>query len=752
MKRSSETWRTPQLYEVKMDAEIGSYQEDYLLIDRTMRIDKSGERRPRRLGGSLRSGAAALSAGIALGAAHNAAAATKFPIWTEKVTQLRTGWNGLETDLTLSALSSPSSTFGRKTTWFLPAGTGQIEGQLLYSPQVLVTPCSGSCSGITTNISAPNTYDLLIASTTKDWVVVYDANDPTIASGGSATPLFTINLNLADPAYAPQGTAPACNSHNGGGVIQRYSGVTSTGHISGNPFNSDVTLYLVDKAVPKNTNPPDCATSNVDDISAPGTFFRVWEIDLNSGGANVTPPASLTGNMVFWDGLAFDPRVQAQRPGLLTWANNYIYVGFAGMPADTDGPTPTSGYNGWLMQFSTTLSSGLPLTVWASTSTHSTEQGPMFNSGGIWQGGNGIAVNPAQNNIVVATGNEIVKNANGSTDFGDSLVSLPLNAPLTGVVHSYIPDDCSIEGNCSGKPKGGLTSASYDNADFDFSSAGPISTAFNTMVHAGKDGVMRGFDGNLNRLDGPFHATFPQYNDGSSQNPRCLPRLAKAGGDADELWSRFYGGPAYMNDVNGNGWVLVWGSKDYLRSYPYTSFLGLAFFNQVHFVSSLDPADEQITYCDDKNCSSNCVVGSNFSPPLTNPPAQTPPDDFHIADNLRSNVMAPDGTSGGILAISGTPPNAVVFASINSPVKQNAAGHKQSEFDLQYGILYAFDAELNSPTPIWSNASDAPYVFAHFVSPTVTNGRVYLPEWQFAGVGQFGPKSNGDSQISIYGL
>src|ERR1019366_1903594 len=69
------------------------------------------------------------------------------------------------------------------------------------------------------------------------------------------------------------------------------------------------------------------------------------------------------------------------------------------------------------------------------------------------------------------------------------------------------------------------------------------------------------------------------------------------------------------SDGNGNGAVYVWGAKDFPRQYGYTSFLGLGFFDGVHFVSSTESNGVQVTYCDDVACRNNCVVGSNLSPP-----------------------------------------------------------------------------------------------------------------------------------------
>jgi hypothetical protein len=274
-----------------------------------------------------------------------------------------------------------------------------------------------------------------------------------------------------------------------------------------------------------------------------------------------------------------------------------------------------------------------------------------------------------------------------------------------------------------------------------------VTTSQNTVIQAGKDGLMRGFDTNLSRLDGPFHATFPVVG-----ATHCFPRLDVAGSAASQFWPRFYGGPAYWTDGAGNGAVYVWGAKDYPRLYGYTSFLWYALFDDVHFVSNTEPAGVNVTYCDDTACSKSCVNGANFSPPLVNPafPPAHSDDVYEVASNLPGTQTAPDGVPGGALALSGAYGNGILWASINSPVRSPG----DSEGAYRFGSLFAFDAQ--NMNLLWTNAlSSDIYGFAKYDPPTVTNGLVYLPGLQLPGgtlqpVPPDGPAL--DSEILVYGL
>jgi hypothetical protein len=204
--------------------------------------------------------------------------------------------------------------------------------------------------------------------------------------------------------------------------------------------------------------------------------------------------------------------------------------------------------------------------------------------------------------------------------------------------------------------------------------------------------------------------------------------------------------------------VYVWGAKDFPRQYGYTSFLGLGFFDGVHFVSSTESNGVQVTYCDDVACRNNCVVGSNLSPPLINPdynthdtPHSSPDDVYEVANNLPGTVTAPDGVPGGALALTGAYGNGILWASINSPFAQP----QDSEAAYTLGSLFAFDAQTMKL--LWSNIFET-YGYVKYAPPTVTNDKVYLPGLQISTnpppppPGGMPPGPALDSEILVYGL
>ena len=73
----------------------------------------------------------------------------------------RSGWNVSETVLTQASVASGG--FGRQVIRHLPVGSGQIVGELLYLTSI--------------NVANRGTHDLLIATTTRQKIFAYDAQD-----------------------------------------------------------------------------------------------------------------------------------------------------------------------------------------------------------------------------------------------------------------------------------------------------------------------------------------------------------------------------------------------------------------------------------------------------------------------------------------------------------------------------------------------------------------------------------------------
>ncbi|HLK40127.1 MAG TPA: hypothetical protein VKU41_25400 [Polyangiaceae bacterium] len=586
-------------------------------------------------------------------------------------------------------------------------------GQLLYVPGVTVAP----------NVQV----DMLVAATTQDYVLVYNANPPYAQ-------LSTFNLNTFDPAYPK--TFPTCNMQDGA-KTQKWNGITSTPTVGQVSLGGDPILYLIDKASTTDTS----AACNAGSLPPAATFFRLWAIDLSTSN-NLFPPVTFAGpnkTVTSTQGnVKFNPILQDQRPGLLVWHNTQVFAAFGGMPNDDNqNGKSTTTYHGWVMSFSSL--NGQLQWAWTSTPVPFIAGDPPAGQGqmgGIWQGGNGIMISPSTNDIVVATGNGDNVTANGLTDYGDSIVAL--NVATGALDHAYVADNAK----------------DLYIADADLASAGPVESGFGTFVHSGKDGLMRNFDSLYNLIDGPFHSTFPQT---SSQVPQvCFPRLALAG---DDDWPRVYGGPVYWDDGNGNGTFFTWGSKDYPRLYPYTQAFGTAAFNGVRYVNSLgqDPTDMQIMYCDDNLCSQNCKTIANYNPFGVPPQPPPPNENYFVANNTRGAFTGPNGADSrpnAALALSGKPGAAgqggVLWAS---QMKGNTI---EGEFAPQFGILYAFDPDARDSQghmpELIDNASETPYIWSKFNPPTVTNGHVYLPAIQSTSQEAPIPNAAWDSEILIYGL
>ncbi len=152
-----------------------------------------------------------------------------------------------------------------------------------------------------------------------------------------------------------------------------------------------------------------------------------WDLhalDLTTGGEQPGSPANLEALAISVDGtgtgndgaghIPFDTTIENSRPGILV-ANGRVYVGFASLCTIGD-------YHGWLLAFD----------------QHSLALDAVFNTtpagarGGIWQGGDGPAVDAA-GDLYLATGNG---DFDGVQDFGDSVVKL---APDLTVLDYFAP-------------------------------------------------------------------------------------------------------------------------------------------------------------------------------------------------------------------------------------------------------------------------------------------------------------------------
>jgi hypothetical protein len=135
--------------------------------------------------------------------------------------------------------------------------------------------------------------------------------------------------------------------------------------------------------------------------------------------------ATVPGNCEGGTTISFNPLRQNQRPGLaFNPANHLLYVGF-GAHGDI------GIYHGWVMAYDTTNLAAPPGVF---NTTPNTVSGQSFCQGGIWMSGGAPAIDPANNNLYLITGNGAF---DGTTDFSDSYVRL--NPTLTTVMDYFTP-------------------------------------------------------------------------------------------------------------------------------------------------------------------------------------------------------------------------------------------------------------------------------------------------------------------------
>jgi hypothetical protein len=254
-------------------------------------------------------------------------------------------------------------------------------------------------------------------------------------------------------------------------------------------------------------------------------FHRLHAIDLSTGQDRLTPmliAASVTGT---GPATTFIAQKQRDRPGLLL-LNGIIYTAWSSF---CDNPS----YAGWIIAYhESDLSQAGVLNVDPNGKPPSNDL-PDGSGNGIWQSGNGPAVD-SNGNIYVATGNgPFDTNLTGgfptNHDFGDTVLKLSATNGLS-VTDYFTPFDQ-------------FGSATVDN---DLGSGGPMvlpdivdtnGTHHHLLVQAGKDF-------NLYVLD---RDNLGKFN--SANNSQIYQELQ--GALPNGVWSS----PAYFQDGSGNVFV-----------------------------------------------------------------------------------------------------------------------------------------------------------------------------------------------------
>jgi len=336
-------------------------------------------------------------------------------VFTQHNDLARSGQNLGETVLTPANVNSTQ--FGKLFSYPV---NNQIYAQPLYVPGVLI-PGLG-------------THNVLFVATEGDTIYAFDAD------GLSPTVLWSDNFTNPSQGVTTINcvkSAITCN-------VYPTTGITGTPVID--PTTN--TMYVVVR-----TAETSGSTTNY--------VQRLHALDITTGAENFGGPVVISGSVKGTGSgsvkgqVAFNTLHNNQRPGLAL-ANGNIYIGWAG-----------SGH-GWVMAYNAqTLQQ---IAIFSTT--------PNGTLGGVWQSGNGFAVD-SSGNLYLATGDGTFDANTGGSDYGDTVLKF---SPTLQVLDYFTPMDQS----CRFSPA--------PNNDLDLGSGGPMilptqdGSFPNEVVESGKGG------------------------------------------------------------------------------------------------------------------------------------------------------------------------------------------------------------------------------------------------------------------------
>ena len=308
-------------------------------------------------------------------------------------------------EFALTAASVNQSTFGKL---FSCQADGAIYAQPLWIPNLHV---------------AGTPHNLIVVATQHESLYAFDAD---------AAPCTTLwHISLIDSAHGgTSGETSVPSAGTGALVGSGYGDISPEVGITGTPVIDPATntLYVVSKSV-----------------NASLQFFqRLHAIDIATGNERIAPPQSIdssisvpgTGAGAVSGLVAFDPRNESQRPGLVL-SNGVVYVAWASHE-DRDP------YHGWVIGFS--ASTLAPVANAAFNSTPNQVGTLPYSRGGIWMGGGAPAVD-SSGNLFFITGNGTFDANTGGSNYGDSVVKLSTVGGLS-VTDYFTPlDQASLDAN-----------------------------------------------------------------------------------------------------------------------------------------------------------------------------------------------------------------------------------------------------------------------------------------------------------------
>ena len=314
--------------------------------------------------------------------------ATKFTqaqvsVLTQKYNNARTGANLSETVLNTSNVNI--NNFGML---FSRPVDGQIYAQPLYMPNLNI-------GGKVRNV--------VFVATMHDSVYAFDADDPNANTPLWYTPFLNPTAGIYSVPYPEVTWTPD---------IAPEIGITSTPVIDPNTS----TIYVVAKTK---------------EVSGGNTTYphRLHALDIFTGQEKPNSPVLLQaevpgegdGSYTNPSGIKmvpFNTKTVNQRPAL-TLSNGVLYI--ASASHGDVGP-----YHGWILSYH-------PQTLALISAFNTTPNGGL---GGIWQSGQGLAVD-ASGNLYFATGNGSFDEA--KNNYGDSYLKMSTNAGVLSVADYFTP-------------------------------------------------------------------------------------------------------------------------------------------------------------------------------------------------------------------------------------------------------------------------------------------------------------------------
>ncbi len=401
----------------------------------------------------------------------------------------RTGQNLNETILTPATLTSGN--FGKL---FSVTVDGQVYAQPLYISNLSINA---------------GTHNVVFVATEHDSVYAFDAD-----SGGS--PLWQITLlDAAHGATAGATTDPEtdtnCNEISG----PEYG-------ITGTPVIDPVAgiLYVVGKTF-ENGYP----------------VQRLHALSITTGAETGNSPVTLAGKVAGTGSgssngvLAFDPKWENQRPGLLL-LNGIVYMAFA---SHCDyGP-----FHGWIMAYN--ASTLQQTSVFVTT--------PNGVASGIWMSGAGLAADvPAGSpfgRMFVATGNgtydATTPYGTNNMDYGDDVVRLDLTNGVMTVTDAFTP----------------YNQAALSTGDLDMAAGGVMLLPDQTLAGHTHQMLAAGKTGTIYVLD---RDNLGGYNNGGTTDNTLESIINQIAG--------VFSTPAYWNEN-----VYYWSIDDWMAQFSFTNGL-----------------------------------------------------------------------------------------------------------------------------------------------------------------------------------